>query len=238
MGLKHVLGVCAAAGLAVGAFSQSADAALILNYNNGAVVVSDNGAGDSDPAVGRIVNVANIAGFGVSINVGTSNSPGTSANGTLQISSLSIENLNPVSAALSIRLSDTDYTLPGSGASPAMTLSSSVGGTFTDAAIGNTASFQSFADPANGQPAAAVFTAPLSFTKNLASNPESFSGDNSTNWVRGAGAYSLSNLITMNLSSGAQLNIAGTTVVTPEPTGLALLGILAAGTLARRRRQA
>src|SRR5690242_12179757 len=78
----------AAAGLFMAA---PAKAALLLSYNGGPTI-TDNGAGDLDPSVGTINNTSNIGGFGVSITIAESNSPGTSTAGLLQISNLSIEN--------------------------------------------------------------------------------------------------------------------------------------------------
>jgi len=214
-----------------------AHGALILNLNSGAVVVTDNGAGDTDPAVGRITNTSTVAGFGVAISVAQSNSPGTPTAGLLSITSLDIQNLGGATASLRVQTSDTGYTAPGAAATP-MTLQNSIGGTFSSAAIGNTVTFQSFADPANAQPAAAVSTAVLTATKSTAQISEQFSGSNQTNWSRAAGPYSLSNVAVITLSSGGQVNISGTTTATavPEPASLGFLAT-GAGLLTLRRRK-
>jgi hypothetical protein len=226
---------CLAGGLF---FASDAGAALILNLNSGAIVVSDNGAGDTDPAVGSIVNNSVVGGFGVAISIATSNSPGTPVAGLLQISSLDVSNLGAGTGVLSIQVSDTGFTLPGSGSTP-MLLETDMGGTITRAAFGDTVTFKSSADPANGQPAGPVSTPPLVFVKSLPVVTESFSGSNSTLWVRAAGPYSLSNVATVSLSAGGQLNLSGTTTATagiPEPGALPALGLLA-GFLPRRWRR-
>ena len=229
--------VLAAAAMAVGMLGAAAasQAALILDINNGATVVNDNGAGDSDPAVGRISNTTSPAGYSVVINLATSNSPGTASAGLLQINSLDVQNgANP--ANLNIRISDTDYTAPGGAGSP-MLLQSSLTGSFVQAGLGDSVSFQSFTDPANAQPASAIASPLLTFTKSLPLVTEPFSGTNLTNWVRGAGAYSLASDIDLTLSANGQLQLTGTTNVTvvPEPATLGFFAAGALGLIARRR---
>src|SRR5262249_1378884 len=79
----------ATCGLACGAVAlgvaPSANAALLLSLNGGAIVVPDNGPGDSDPNPGEIVNTSVVAGFGIAITVAVSNSPGNPAQGNLQV---------------------------------------------------------------------------------------------------------------------------------------------------------
>src|SRR5205823_2571406 len=83
-----------AAGLGLFA-AGAANAALILTLtpSGGApVTVTDNGAGDSDPAVGSITDIGAIGGFQTNIVVGASNSPGAASAGLLQIQSLDVRN--------------------------------------------------------------------------------------------------------------------------------------------------
>jgi len=218
-------------------FTPRANAALILNLNNGAVIVPDNSGADTDPAVGRITNTSTVAGFGVAVSIAQSTSPGSSSAGIVSISSLQIANLNTARATLTITTSDTNFTSPGGAASP-MSLDSDIGATFAaSSAVGDSLTFRSFADPANAQPAAAASTALLTFTKANVGATESFNGSNQASFTRGAGAYSLANTATVSLSPGAQLNLSGITTATlvPEPASLAVLGVLASAFVTRRR---
>jgi len=224
--------------LAVVGYAESrSDAALVLNLNNGAVVVNDNGAGDLDPAIGRLVASQTVGGTIVSVTAATSNSPGTATAGLLQLQQLEINNSAAGGAAsLRVQISDTGYTAPGGAATP-MTLDSDFGGTFTNAGAGNTVTFQSFADPANAQPPAGTSTAVLTATKSGGQATEQFSGSNQANWTRGAGAYSLGAVANITINGGSQVNVSGTTTATavPEPASFACVG--AAGLLALRRRK-
>jgi hypothetical protein len=224
--------LAAATVLGVAASSQ---AALILDLQGGATVVADNGPGDSDLTIGRIINTSVTAGFGVSVTVAQSNSPGDPSAGILQVQSLDIQNMNPNPATLVLRVSDTGFTMPGG---PLMRLDSSVGGTFTLGAVGDLVTFQSFADPANGQPAGPVSTPAMLFTRATNNVTESFSGANSANWARGGGPYSLTNITTVMLSAGGQMNVSGTTtaVEVPEPQLLSALGLGVFGLLRRGRK--
>ena len=235
--LLGAMSLCVA-GAAILAFQKPANAALILDLQGGATTIVDNGAGDSDPTVGRIINTSVVAGFGVSITVAASNSPGDPTAGILQVQSLDIQNLNASPATLIVRVSDTNFTLPGAGGSP-MKLESSVGGTFTLGAIGDVATFKSYADPANSQPAGPVSTPALTFLRATGNTTESFSGVDDVGWARGAGLYSLANVTTVMLSPGGQMNISGTTTATavPEPATLALAGLGLAAVAGKRQRR-
>ncbi len=230
--------VAALAGAAMLLSHGSAQAGLVLDFNNNALIVTDNGPGDSDSNIGEISTVSSIGGFGVQITVSEANSPGNATDGTLQIQSLDITNDNPGPATLTIRVSDNGYTLPGGAATP-MLLGSAMGGTFTNAGVGDTVQFQSFADPANAQPATAVSTADLTFTNpSTSATPNSFSGNNNQPWIRGAGAYSMTSISIVTLSPNATANISGSTTATttvPEPI-FGAAGLLAVGLLGRRRR--
>jgi hypothetical protein len=224
-----VAGAALVGAAAMLATHRTASAALIVDYNNFAQSVVDNGAGDTDPAVGKIINNTNIAGFGVTITVAFSDSPGSGTSANLQINTLDITNNNPGPATLTIRVSDSGFTTPPG---PAMFMGSSVGGTFNLAAPTDTVSFQSLADPANGQPAGPVVTAPLNFVHGV--TPD-FNGADGVAWARGAGPFSLSNITTITLSPGGQANISGTTTVVPEPV-IGVGALASVGLLGRRRR--
>jgi len=225
--------------LAAGAMfaaAPTAKAALVVNLNGG-TTITDNGAGDTDPATGQITNSSTVAGFGVAITVAESNSPGTSSSGLIQISSLSIKNQGAGQGSLTISVSDNNYTAPGTNGSP-MLLESDIGGTFAKgSAAGDSVSFRSFVDPANVQPATVNGTAALSFSNPSSTATNAFSGSNSVNWTHGVGAYSLTGVATISLTSGGQVNLSGSTTASlvPEPASLSLLAL--GGLLAARRRR-
>jgi MYXO-CTERM domain-containing protein len=233
----HKFALLAAVGLTALIIPQrSANAALELSLDGGVPVV-DNGAGDTNPSTGVLVNSTSIGGFVVTVSVASSNSPGNAASGQISIASLDITSNNPGPATLTIQTSDIGFAAPG-GALSIMNLQSSVSGTFTaNDSLNDSVSFISNADPANGQPAAATST-PIITINNA---PPSTNSTNSTHFVRGAGAYSLSDTITVTLYPNDTANITGTTTATdtgnsvPEPT-LGVVPALALGLLARRRR--
>jgi hypothetical protein len=210
------------------AASASAQAAVVLTLESGAFSSTVSGA--------SLANNTSIAinGYTLSTNVGVSNSPGTPAEGVLQITTISIRNSGSADP-LKITLSAVDYDAPGSPGDE-ISLLSSVGGTITGNAPGLPITFQSFADPNNAQPATAV-AAPLQTYISTGALLESFSNDVTTSFARSLSSdYSLANVLVLTLAPGAQANISGTTVTfVPEP---AALGLLAAALpmVARRRR--
>jgi len=235
--MSQRFGLIAAAAVGVAAFALPARAALIVTLN-GTTTITDGGAGDTDPTSGQIIANTNVAGFGVAITVAKSNSPGASGLGLLEISSLDVRNNNTGNATLTINVSDNNYTTPAGAAGSAMKLESTASGNMTSAAVGNTVSFQSFVDPANGQPTALNPSPLQTFTKaNPALTSEPFAGSVNSAWTRGAGAYSLTSVTTLSLAPNAQAQTSGTTAASlvPEPTALALL-LAAAPLVARRRR--
>jgi hypothetical protein len=222
---------------------SSAQAGLVLDFDNNALVVTDNNTpggvagGDNDPVTGTISTFQSIANFGITVTTAVSNSPGNSTDGLLQTTALNIKNNNPGQATLIIRISDSGFTQPGSSGT-GMLLGSAIGGTFTNAGTADTVQFQSFVDPADGVPAGPVSTANLSFTNTLGgAGPNSFSGSNSAGWTYGSGPYSLTDIAIVTLSPGGIANISGSTTATavPEPVigAAALLGVTLLG---RRRR--
>ena len=141
MGRSVILRAAALAAVAIvgSTYSNTAKAALVLTLTpsvGAPVTITDNGAGDSDPALGSITNIGAVGGFSTNIGVGGSNSPGTSTAGLLQIQSLDIRNTTAGQQSLTIVLSDTDYGLPGG---TNMTLGSNIGGTLTQATEGDSA---------------------------------------------------------------------------------------------------
>lgn len=228
-----------AAASVVGALAIPAQAALVLDLQNGGIVVQDNLAGDNDPTVGIISNSSSIAGFTFQITVAQSNSPGVSTGGTLGVVNLQVTNVsNPGTASLVITATDDGFALPAAGVGGLMQLSGSAGGTFTvPSAIGDSVKFQSFVDPSNDSivgDADEVSTALLQFFRGTNAATEAYSGNDVVNWTR-AGAYSLRSVITTTLSPGGTVQVTGTTVATPEPGVLGSLCLAGAMFIRRRR---
>lgn len=208
--------------------AAAAQAAVILTIESGPFLQTVSGS--------DLVNNTSIAvpGYSLTTNVGLSNSPGNAIEGILQITTITVRNLNAADP-IKITLSATDYAAPGVGGD-VLTLLSSVGGTISNNGVGLPVTFQSFADASNAQPAVAT-AAPLQTYMSVGGLLESFNNDVTAPFVRGVGAYSLTNVLTLNLSPGAQANISGTTITfIPEPAALGLLA--AAAPLAMRRRRA
>lgn len=234
------------AGLTAGGMvAGSANAALVLDFPGSlAPPVFDNGAGDSDPTPGTIVNSSFILGFGIAITVSQSNSPGTPAAGLLQVQSLDIQSFNPAQATLNIRAFDDGFLLPGIAGTPAE-LRSNLGGTFTHPGVdlGDSVVFQSFVNNLNITPLGTPALPPGTIVTGLQPHfstgvlTESFSSNRMTPFVRGP-VYSLANVATVTLSPSAQLNFSGTTAViaVPEPVTGSLLTLAGLGLLSRRRK--
>jgi hypothetical protein len=214
------------------------------------LVITDGSALDQDSTTGKILLEGSYGDFTVQTSVaGTSNrtTPGTGDIAQLQITDLAVRNNSGGQKTLTILLSDTDFTFPG-GTGSAMTLRSSIGGTFLGALVGDSFTFQSFADNNNVVNGTQISTDPLTFTS-PGGVQTSYSGNNSIDFTRGD-TYSLSNSSTFTLSPGGQLNPSGTTSVigssgsgiaggpVPEPGSLALgtLGFLTAGAWGGLRR--
>jgi len=234
------------------ASSSTARAALTLTLSEpGApgsptTTVTDNGAGDNDPASGNIsFNDPNFGDFKTNIIVGFSNKndPSAGPEADLQVQSLDItKNTNASAATLIITLSDTGFAFPGNSGDN-MLMSSSLAGTVTHslAGSGDNVTFKSTSNPSGVSTPleTAVLPAAGSISQPFTGSPPS----TTANFVRGA-TYDLLNTTTITLSNGNEsTNISGTTTVTslgpsiPEPATGALLLIAGIPMLCRRSRR-
>lgn len=237
--------LAAAALLAVG---SSARATMFVELVSGAstVTIMDNQAGfDLNPGAGQIFYAGAVGNFSTTITIATSNSPGTSADALLQVSSIDVTNLGTGSQTLQVIVGDTGFTSPsGTG----LMLQGSYAGTLTNAQIGDTTSFESYADTSNTQ---GLTTGPTvtatglqSYTVTFPGSLQPFSTSNAVATFSSPGPYSVTNITTITLSAGAQSNVSGTTQLTPaggagspEPASLLLLAPATLALLTRRRRQ-
>jgi len=92
-----------------------AHAGFTLNISDGSnsVAVTDNGAGDLDPATGQIIFSGAIGVFNINITVGTSNAPGTPTLAQLTINNTSITTAGFTgNKTLTFSLQDTGFFLP------------------------------------------------------------------------------------------------------------------------------
>jgi hypothetical protein len=190
----------------------------------------------------QVTDFAPFGDFGTNINIGFSNLTTGSTEAELQVHNLDIQtNSNVVGqVALSVKLSDGNFTFPGSSGS-VLTLQSSLSALFDNSAPGDVALFQSTAFD-NTQ----TVSTPLQTSTSpggvgtVAGSP---APDQSVSYTRGS-SYSLQDVTVMFFSqAGENENVGGTTTTlstgssVPEPTSL---GALAIGSLLmmRRRRSA
>jgi hypothetical protein len=181
--------------------------------------------------------------FSATIQVASSNQPGTPVMGELQITSLTLSNSDTVAHTLHIQLSDTSFANPPG--SPLL-LSSAIGGSYAGASPGGSnAEFRSWADATN-----ALFGHGTTTGPQLNSGPgpgptfnADFTPGTATTLFARGGAYSLTNQIDITLSGGTGADFAGSTATLPSvpaPAGLALvlsgLPLLGLGRLLRRQK--
>jgi hypothetical protein len=214
--------------------SAHATLALSLSTNgtigSGATVfITDGGAGDTCAAANCIIWVGGVGSWWLTVNTGEDKD----ISAPLLMHLNSIDNhcfppaLSCTNEALTIALSDNDFT-PATGG-----VNSHIGGTLSN---GGTFSSTAYYDPTNS---AALFqtgagTTPLGTLNGL---PPSFSGDLSK-LVPSSSPYGLTIVTTMNFGAAAGNGSFDSTLdPVPEPSSVALLGgvLLATATVLRRK---
>ena len=101
-----VKSLLAASGLAgMLAFATTAPAMATVMLNVGGTLITDNGAGDSNPAIGQITNIAAPIGFTTSINTGT-----TTSTPSIDLSSVNVTSSS--AATLVVKFTETGLTQP------------------------------------------------------------------------------------------------------------------------------
>jgi len=252
-GHRHLLmGVaCGLSMLALTAIEARAGSLEILVTESGGptIPITDNGALDTDPAIGVInanttlLNLSLVnyqftaAGLGAN-----SNSPGTTTVGSL-VQNGNVQLLIGGTGSITIVATDVDYSLPAPGPG---SLHSNNGNNFANGSAGDSQGFTSWYNPSNGLAATDVPSPTIGF---VSTGPigNSHSADAAATPITLVNPYGLTNSTTITLTGGtpgalSQVGWTGTTQVIstaiPEPASMALmLGVLPVLVIGIRRRK-
>jgi hypothetical protein len=247
------------AGIAIAGPTPAARADFEVQFSyGGATVLVDGTTGQVTTSGGASIKGANIdtstpgtinifglvvspggtkGGFSISATIADSNSPGTQTIALIDLQSLVIKNNSGSSSTLTITAGDTGFTQPNN---PQLTLQSTIGATAKQSNQSNaTIVFNSYVDGSNAQ----FGTAQGAPTINLTVGPGhlSDSGNSYATVTNISIPFSLTEIAQVTLANGETLadGSSGVSVVTPEPSSMALAGFGAIAVLGygwRRRK--
>jgi hypothetical protein len=230
MNLRTIAPACLAGALLLGAFASPARANYVIAFQVGAGPITNcaNSAIDTSANCGG----ASVGGLSVDGVNGTSNSPGGSPfpNANQFGSTFELTNNTGATVTVKVWFASQNFTFPV--APPPATYVSNLN--ITQTSGNSSTTLESCVDQSNGTapglPGGAFCSTPAAILNNPAS-VLSGAGSSplntvSTNIPALHGPYSLSQVVTVTLDTGTQLNIISSQVLTPtpEPASFALFG--------------
>ena len=223
---------CLLAGAAVVALvlagTKPSQATLMIsladNLGNSASV-TDQGAGDVNPALGAATFVGSVGNFFINVTTGLSKPIlGSATLPDIDLSSVDVT--SALGGTLTLEVTDTDFI----GNAGVADFVSAIGGT---QGSGGSLSYSTFADCSNS-----AFGTGIALSSQSFSGGGAFSGSSTTPTSLCSGNYSLTELVSLSLPGGFNGTSFDANLAVPEPATLALFGagLLALPFVTRRKR--